>query len=177
MIKRTDIQELYSHEQLVKSIKSQAHEINEKLKIFNNIVVLGILDGCTMYMAELVKYISIPLKMESLHYKSYTGVGGVGAIDHIESIDEDTCVLIVDDIYDTGSTICKVDSLLREHFKTKHIYKTVMIKRYEDECNTDDSYISTELVLNNNLWIFGFGLDDNDFNRNETKIYAITSTK
>jgi len=73
------------------------------------LVLLGILKGSFVFMADLVRNIEIPHSLDFMAISSYEGVGGSpGAVKILKDLDESITgknVVIVEDIIDTGLTL------------------------------------------------------------------------
>jgi len=80
-----------------------------------NPVLVGVLKGCFVFMADLVRALDIPLEIEFMSLSSY-GLGRTESSGKIEVVQglrgtvRDRHVLVVEDIVDTGIT---VDFILR----------------------------------------------------------------
>ena len=74
-----------------------------------NLLVVGILKGSIYFLADLTRYIDLPLKLDFLAVSSYGGgTRSSGAVKIIKDIDIDLAgydVLLVEDILDSGRTL------------------------------------------------------------------------
>ena len=81
-----------------------------------NLLVVGILKGSIYFLADLTRYIDLPLKLDFLAVSSYGGgTRSSGAVKIIKDIDIDLAgydVLLVEDILDSGRTLEYVRKLL-----------------------------------------------------------------
>ena len=72
-------------------------------------LVLGVLKGCFIFMADLIRYLDFPLEIELIRLSSYghgeQSSGKVRVVQGIRSQIKDRNILIVEDIVDTGFTI------------------------------------------------------------------------
>lgn len=72
-------------------------------------LLVGVLKGCALFMADLVRHIGIPLEMDFMAIQSYEGSrqssGGVGIVKDLDHPIEGRDVLVVEGIVDTGMTI------------------------------------------------------------------------
>lgn len=118
---------LLSKEKIEKRVEELAQEISSRYtKIDQTLLVIGILKGSFIFLADLVRKMSIPCEIHFVEAQSY----GVGTISSGEvKLNRDVSVplggrdiLLVEDIIDTGHTI---DFLLK-HFKT-HNPKSVSV--------------------------------------------------
>ncbi|KQX57755.1 hypoxanthine phosphoribosyltransferase [Paenibacillus alginolyticus] len=119
----SDIQEvLYSEEQIQGKIK----ELGEKLSIDyegKNPLVICVLKGAFIFMADLVKQIRVPLELDFMAVSSYgQSTKSSGVVKIIKDLDvpvEGRHILIVEDIIDSGLTLSYlIDVLERRNAKT-----------------------------------------------------------
>ncbi|MGO4270467.1 hypoxanthine phosphoribosyltransferase [Paenibacillus sp. TAF58] len=119
----SDIQEvLYSEEQIQGKIK----ELGEKLSVDyegKNPLVICVLKGAFIFMADLVKQIRVPLELDFMAVSSYgQSTKSSGVVKIIKDLDvpvEGRHILIVEDIIDSGLTLSYlIDVLERRNAKT-----------------------------------------------------------
>jgi hypoxanthine phosphoribosyltransferase len=83
----------------------------EVAAVYRNSVPLlvGVLKGCTLFMADLIKHIKIPLEMDFMAVLSYRGArqssGAVRIIKDLDNVIEGRDLLVVEGIVDTGMTV------------------------------------------------------------------------
>lgn len=74
--------------------------------------MVGILKGCFMFMADLMRYVELPCQMDFMICSSYgAGTESSGQIKIVKDLSvpiQDCHVLIVEDIIDSGNTLCYV---------------------------------------------------------------------
>jgi hypoxanthine phosphoribosyltransferase len=105
----SDIQEvLYSEEQIQGKIK----ELGEKISVDyegRNPLVICVLKGAFIFMADLVKRITVPLELDFMAVSSYgQSTKSSGVVKIIKDLDvpvEGRNILIVEDIIDSGLTL------------------------------------------------------------------------
>lgn len=106
---RNDIEEiLFTEEELAAKVQELGQQISEDYA-GKNLIVIGILKGSNIFMSDLIRKITIPLHIDFMVVSSYgdsTETSGVVRI--LKDLDhtiENTHVLIVEDIVDTGLTL------------------------------------------------------------------------
>jgi hypoxanthine phosphoribosyltransferase len=81
------------------------------------LIVIGLLRGSFIFMADLVRQIKIPLVVDFLTLSSYgdgtVSSGDVKVVMDLDTSIEDRDVLMVEDIVDTGRTFSKVIRMMR----------------------------------------------------------------
>ncbi|MFW5991913.1 MAG: phosphoribosyltransferase, partial [Halanaerobiaceae bacterium] len=105
-----DIDEIIiSEEAIQKRIKELGREITASYNQKKEIIMVGILRGAVIFMADLARCINLPVIFDFMDVSSYgqdTSNSGVGRIiKDLEENIEGRYVLIVEDILDTGNTL------------------------------------------------------------------------
>ena len=157
-------QTLVTTEQINKRVKELAEQLNrDYADITEPLVLVGILKGSFMFMADLCKYLTIPHVVDFMAVSSYghssnatKASGNVRIIMDCRENQQDRDVLIVEDILDSGHTL---DYLIK-NFKsrcTKSV-KTIVLVRKKTELTYPVSvdYLGFEIP---NVWVVGYGLD------------------
>ena len=108
-MKRDQLGEVYlTAEQIQGRVKELGKMISAAYR-GKDLVLVGILKGSFVFMADLVRNIEIPHSLDFLAISSYEGVGGSpGAVKILKDLDESITgknVVIVEDIIDTGLTL------------------------------------------------------------------------
>ena len=104
---------LVSEEEIARTVHSLGAEITEYYKdIDGDLVVIGLLRGSFVFMADLIRVINRPLVVDFMAVSTY-GNGTVSSGDVKVAMDLDQSiegrdVLLVEDIVDTGNTFSKV---------------------------------------------------------------------
>lgn len=130
------------------------------------VVVVGVLKGSFVFMADLVRSIDMPITLDFIHAKSYCGTQSVGAVNVKLDTELDVNgknVLLVEDILDTGRTL----SVLKETMLARGA-KDVKIAAFLDkparrvtQINADYSCFTIE-----DRFVVGYGLDYDEMYRN-----------
>lgn len=106
LIKKEDIDHMVSR---------LGKEITERFK-GESILMVCVLKGAFVFMADLLRYIDLPLETEFIATSSYgNGTSSSGTVRIIKDIDQDISgknVIIVEDIIDSGLTLKKLLELL-----------------------------------------------------------------
>ena len=108
-----DIEEiLYSEEQLHLTTGNMAKLIDNDYKDILPLLV-GILNGVVPFMVSLVNQITIPMNMDFIKVKSYSGVHSTGNVQIIGYVPDvkGKDIILVDDILDTGNTLYRIRNL------------------------------------------------------------------
>lgn len=153
--------QLITKEALAKRIKELGEQITEDLKDDDApLVVVGLLKGSIIFMADLVREIKLPLVMDFMSVSSY-GEGfestrEVKILKDLEGSIQGKHVLIVEDIIDSGMTLKKVLKVLGGREPKKISLCTLLDKPDRREVEVDVQYVGFEIP---NEFVLGYGLD------------------
>jgi hypoxanthine phosphoribosyltransferase len=123
------------------------------------IVLVGVLKGSFMFLADLIRHITSPLRIEFIGTKSYAGATTSGQVQLTKDLDkpiEGEDVLLVEDIIDTGLTLNYLKHLLmqREPRSLRTVAFLDKPSRRRIEVNGD--YIGFTIE---DKFVIGYGLD------------------
>ncbi len=109
---------LISEERLKENVKELAEQISRDYE-GKELVLVGVLKGGFIFLADLAREISIPVKIDFISVSSYgNATESSGVVKIIKDVDADVTgkhVLIVEDMIDTGVTL----NYLKDFFSTK----------------------------------------------------------
>lgn len=135
---------------------------------------VGVLNGSFMFLADLMKHVTIPCEVSFVKLASYEGTSSTGAIKQLVGLNEnihDRTVIIVEDIVDTGNTIeHMIDSLKTQ--RPKEIKVATLL--FKPEAYTKDIPVDYVALSVPNDFLVGYGLDYDGLGRNLKHIYKIT---
>ena len=123
---KDDLEEiLFTADQIQARVEILAKQITADYK-GKNPLVLGVLKGAVIFMADLVRHLEIPLEIDFMAISSYgsstKSSGVVRIMKDLESPIENRDVLIVEDIVDSGLTLQYLrDSLLHRQARSVKI--------------------------------------------------------
>jgi hypoxanthine phosphoribosyltransferase len=144
-----------------------------------NLLLVCILRGGVMFMTDLIRHIRVPVMMEFMAISSY-GAGARSSAGHVRvtlDLASDICnlnVLIVEDIIDSGHTLQSVMELLRARRPQSLEICTLLDKTARREVPVPVRYRGFEIP---NEFVFGYGLDIDEFYRNLPFIGAVDLDK
>lgn len=156
---------LFSQEQLAHRVAELGREISADYKGKEPLFV-GILRGCIMFYADLLRNVSIDCKMDFMCLSSYCGTSSTGEVrtmlDLRESI-QGRHVVIVEDIVDTGLTL----DYLMQNLKNRGAASIEICCLLDKPCNrkaqVQPKYVGFTVE---NEFVIGYGLDYNELYRN-----------
>jgi hypoxanthine phosphoribosyltransferase len=107
MADTTQIQVLIPADKIAARIQELAAEINRDYA-GRSIVLVGVLKGSFMFLADLMRQLTIPVRLDFVGTKSYEGTTSSGEVQLTKDLDKPIAgedVLLVEDIIDTGLTL------------------------------------------------------------------------
>jgi hypoxanthine phosphoribosyltransferase len=124
------------------------------------LTVIAVLNGSLMFMADLLRRIPLPLKLDCLSVASYHGqaqTSGEVIFKQVAVPDvQDRHVLLLDDILDSGHTLAAIREKL-ETAKPKSIRVCVLLSKKKARArHVDADYIGFEIE---DEFVVGYGLD------------------
>jgi hypoxanthine phosphoribosyltransferase len=149
---------LITEEQIARRIKTLAREIERDFR-GRETVVVSLLSGTVMFLADLMRHLNLPLRLDFMGVSSY-GVGTEsGELVFTKELRIDVRgrdVLLIDDILDTGKTMSRVLSKLRA-LKPRRIKLCVLLDKPErrvEKVRAD--YVGFAVP---DFFVVGYGLD------------------
>lgn len=122
-------------------------------------VVVSLLNGTVMFLADLIRHLSLPLRLDFIGVSSYGQGTESGELVFTKELRLDVCdrdVLLVDDILDTGKTLCKVTDKLRA-LKPRRIKTCVLLDKAARRVEpVKADYVGFEIP---DHFVVGYGLD------------------
>lgn len=160
-------------------IKARLAEIGREVSARfegEELVLLGVLNGSFIVLADLAREIDLPLSVEFLRISSYTGTSTTGEVKSLLGLTgelEDKHVLIVEDIVDTGISMNYLLSELSKHKPKSLQIATLLFKKEAFRFNYALDYVGFEIP---NKFVVGYGLDYDGFGRNLPDLYQLSKT-
>ncbi len=144
-------------------IANRVAELAARIEADHNgkpLLVLGVLKGSLIFLADLVRRLRLPLRYELIALSSYrqdTEPGELLIYGELPQPEPDEEVLIVEDIVDTGGTMARLGVLLEEHYERKAKICALLDKRTRRNHHTVVDYAGFR--LDSDDFVVGYGLD------------------
>jgi len=157
---------LISEADIQKRVAELAEEISRDYQDKDDVVLIGVLKGSFIFLADLSRRLTIPRTIEFIAVSSY-GNGSVqsGAVRLVMDVRgniEGRHVLIVEDIVDTGHTLSYLIGMLRSHGPASIRTCTLLHKAERAEVDVKIDYVGFGI---GDEWVVGYGLDYAEQNR------------
>ena len=164
---------LFSKATIQKRVRELAEQISRDYE-GRELIVIGVLKGAFIFMADLIREISIPCRADFARLASYgTGSESSGKVvmtKDIETSIKGKDILIVEDILDTGLTMQYFLEWMKE--RSPRSIKTCVFldKRKRRKVSLEADYIGFTIE---DGFVVGYGLDFNEQYRFSPDIYVI----
>jgi hypoxanthine phosphoribosyltransferase len=123
------------------------------------LVVVAVLNGTVLFLADLIRHLSLPLRLDFIGVSSYRLAGDSGALVFTKELRLDVRgrdVLLVDDILDTGKTLWQVTEKLSQ-LKPRRIKTCVLLEKLARRVEkVQADYVGFSIP---DLFVVGYGLD------------------
>ncbi len=161
-----------SEENILKAVDEVANRINRDLE-GKNPLMLCVLNGSFMFASDLMKRITIPCEISFVKLSSYQGTGSSGKVKELIGLNENIegrTVVLLEDIVDTGLTICNTIDQVKALGPADVNVATMLFK--PDACKKDVTLEYVGMSIPNDF-IVGYGLDYDGYGRNLRNIYTL----
>ena len=163
---RRDIERiLISEEEIQKKVSEMGKKISDDFRDKDPLFA-GVLKGCFIFMADLMRYVDIRCSMDFMAVSSYSGTSSTGAVKINKDLSEDIegrHVIIVEDILDSGVTLSYLKQYLMVRRPASISIATLMDKPARRKADIYADYSCFEIP---DAFVVGYGLDYNERYRN-----------
>ncbi|MDH3303815.1 MAG: hypoxanthine phosphoribosyltransferase [Gammaproteobacteria bacterium] len=157
---------LISEADIKARVAELARQISKDYEGCGELVLVGVLKGAFIFLADLSRQLTIPHVIEFIAVSSYgkgsRSSGAVRLVMDVRGNIEGKHVLIVEDIVDTGHTLEYLIGMISSHGPAS--VKTCALVRKADraEVHVDLDYLGFDIP---DEWVVGYGLDYAEQNR------------
>ncbi|QNE36780.1 hypoxanthine phosphoribosyltransferase [Leifsonia shinshuensis] len=155
-----DLTEILITEEQIRSRIAELSRTVEADYAGKDVLLIGVLKGAVMVMADLSRELRIPVTMDWMAVSSYgSGTASSGVVRILKDLDTDLSgktVLIVEDIIDSGLTLSWLLSNLRSRGPESIEIFTLLRKPEAARVEIDVKYVGFDIP---NQFVVGYGLD------------------
>lgn len=129
-------------------------------------VFVGVLKGCFIFMADLMRHVTINCSMDFMAVSSYSGTTSTGAVKINKDLSQDIAgkdLILVEDILDSGVTLNYLKNYLSVRKPASIHVVTLMDKPARRKADIYADYSCFEVP---DAFVVGYGLDYNERYRN-----------
>ena len=165
---------LISKEDIKKLVKELAGKISEDYKDKSPIFV-GILNGCYVFMADLLREVNIDTEVDFVKIRSYEADSSTGTIKFRKDISADINnrhIIIVEDIIDSGFTINFLVNRLKNSGPKSVAVASILFKKEVAKIDFEVDYVGFEIPPE---FVVGYGLDYDEKYRDLKDVMVLES--
>ncbi len=150
---------LITREDIAEKVKELGKRISEDYK-GKNLLMVGVLKGGIVFLADLLREVTIPVDMDLISVSSYgSGTNSTGIVKILKDLDvsiQNKHVLIVEDLIDTGLTLRYLKELLATRNPASVKACTIFDKPSRRLVDVPIEYNGIAIP---NKFVVGYGLD------------------
>lgn len=158
---------LLSHEEIQAKITELGQTITADYANKGNLLLIGVLKGCTMFLVDLARAIDLDLAIDFIAISSYGhSTESSGVVRLLKDLDIDIAgrhVLIVEDIIDSGLTLAYLRGQLQRRNPASLRICTLLNKPDRRNADVAIEYLGFDIP---NEFVVGYGLDYGELYRN-----------
>lgn len=159
-------------EEILKEVKRVADEINRDYA-GKRPILLGVLNGCFMFAADLMRNLNIECEISFVKLSSYQGTTTTGVIREVLGLAESIAgrdVIVVEDIVDTGYTMQRMIESLGTREPASVQIASLFLKPARLKVPVNVKYSAFTIP---DRFIVGYGLDYDGLGRNLPDVYDV----
>ena len=148
-------------------------QISEKYN-GNTPILIGILNGGFVFLADLIRYINIDCEIDFIRISSYgdekESSGHIKVLKPLSADIKGRHVIVVEDIVDSGLSLQFLNKMLRAFDPASLSVVTLLCKKSRLKTNVKIDYVGFNI---DDKYVVGYGLDDKQIKRNLRSIYTV----
>ncbi len=166
MINNEDVKSVLISEEELKEICKKLGEQISKDYEGKNLLLVSVLKGATVFMADLLREITCECRIDFLAVSSYSGAKTTGVVKFKKDLDinPDGCdILLVEDILDSGITLSYLKGVLEDRNAASIKICTLLDKPANRRADITADYVGKVIP---DEFVVGYGLDYDEKYRN-----------
>ncbi len=161
------VEDLITAKAIAARVEAMAREITDYFQGTDKLVVIGLLRGSFMFIADLVRELDLPVEVDFMETSSYNdsmeSSREVRIMKDLRGEIEGRDVLLVEDIVDTGHTLRHVLTLLKNRRPARMLVCALLDKPSRREVDVKADLVGFEIP---DEFVVGYGIDYAQRNRN-----------
>lgn len=149
---------LIAEDRIQQRVEELARQISSDYGGKSGVYFIGILKGAFIFLADLVRYLTIPHVVDFMAVSSYGMTATSGAVRLMMDVRapvENQHLLLVEDIVDTGNTLNYLVHTLQGR-RPASLRTCVLVQKQRDTLSVPVDYLGFEIP---DVWVVGYGLD------------------
>jgi len=168
--------EMISERRIKAKVKQLARQINREYRS-STPVFIGILNGCFIFFADLIREVTVDCEIDFLKLSSYGDAkissGNVRLLKDLNCQVEGRDIVIVEDIVDTGLSVEYIRHLIEPQNPRSLRVVTLLYKKDSVKPGTHVDYVGFSIPTD---FVVGYGLDYAQRERNLKAVYRLQPT-
>ncbi len=168
------IEQMISAKSIAARVETLAAEISEHFADTDKLIIVGLLRGSFVFIADLVRELDLPCEVDFLETSSYgnstKSSREVRILKDLRGEIKGRDILVVEDIVDTGHTLKHVIALLKSRGPARLEVCALLDKPARREVDVKATWIGFEIP---DKFVVGYGIDYAQRNRNLDHIGAV----
>ncbi len=164
---------LIDRQHIEKRVRELAREITKDYQ-GKEPILIGVLNGCFIFFADLVRHVELDLEIDFIKLSSYgdekVSSGKVEILKNINADLRNRHVLVVEDIVDTGLSINFLKRKLLNLKPASLKFVSLLLKKEKAKVDFEINYVGFEI---SNEYVVGYGLDYKQVLRNLPAVYVM----
>jgi len=160
LIDNDEIEILISEAEITARVGQLSKQISEHYHNTRQLVVVGLLRGSFIFIADLVRRLNLPVEVDFMTVSSYGNAKEssrqIRIIKDLSTPIQDRDVLIVEDIIDTGHTLSQVLNIMKTRAPTSLEVCTLLNKPTRREVDVDVRWTGFDIP---DEFVIGYGID------------------
>lgn len=161
------VDDMISAKAIAARVEAMAAEITSHFAESEKLIVIGLLRGSFMFIADLVRELDLPVEVDFLETSSYgdsmESSREVRILKDLRGEIKHRDILVVEDIVDTGHTLNHVIKLLASRSPSRMMVCALLDKPERREVNVKADLVGFEIE---DKFVVGYGIDYAQRNRN-----------
>lgn len=158
---------MISEAEVMARVDTLAEDINAHFADTEKLVVIGLLRGSFVFIADLARRLTLPVEIDFIEASSYgdgtTSSREVRILKDLRAPIEGLDVLVVEDLIDTGHTLNHVTKMLRARKPARLEVCALLDKPSRREVDVDVTFVGFGIP---DEFVVGYGIDYAQRNRN-----------
>ncbi len=160
-------------EAIATKVEEVAHAISTDYRD-RDLILVGILKGAFIFLSDLIRHLSIPVKVDFICASSYgddtSSSGRVRLVKDVDLEIKNKDVIVVEDIVDTGLTLSYLVAHLKSSGAASVRICTLIDKKERRKTDVHVDYVCHTVEKG---FLVGYGLDYAEFYRNLPEVYHL----
>lgn len=168
-----DLECLLTRQQIQQRVEELGTEISRDYR-GRSIILVGVLKGAATFVADLARVITAECTFDFLAVSSYgmaTQSNTVRLIKDVDQSIEGQNVILVEDILDTGRTLCYLKTVLLAQQPSTFKIAALLDKPERRLCSIEADYVGFSIP---NRFVVGYGMDFAERYRNLPDIWVMS---